>query len=100
MRLDRDLIAKRLIDILTSPRFSTLSVDPVRLNDSTSLLNDVVMDSIQLLEFIVEMERAFGFRTSSKDLTIDVFEQFGRVVEFVERSVAVPQTEAAGAPHA
>ena len=41
--MDRDLITKRLIDILTSPRFRDLSLDPLHLNEDTSLLNDVLM---------------------------------------------------------
>ncbi len=97
--MDRDLITKRLIDILTSPRFSDLSLDPRQLNEDTSLLNDVLIDSIQLLDFIVEMERAFGFRASSKELTIDVFDRFGRLVDFIQKSLAMPQGELTGAPY-
>jgi acyl carrier protein len=95
----RSLIAQRLTEILLSPQFSALGVDAARLDDDTSLLNDLLMDSIQLLDFIVEMERAFGFRASSRELTIDVFDRFADVVAFVEKTLEARQAGAAQVTH-
>src|SRR5215831_5324063 len=95
----RGLIAERLTGILLSPRFSALGVDPEQLTESTSLLNDLLMDSIQLLDFIVEMERAFGFRASSRDLTVDVFDSFSRVIDFVQRMTEAQEASLVEATH-
>jgi acyl carrier protein len=85
--MEREQIRERLIEILESPQFASLQVDGAKLTDETSLLNDVIVDSLQLLEFIVAIERAFGFKASSARLEIEVFDQFGRVIDFVQRSL-------------
>ena len=95
----RGLIAERLTEILLSPRFAALGVDAAQLTESTSLLNDLLMDSIQLLDFIVEMERAFSFRASSRDLTVDVFDSFGRVIDFVQKMLQAQQAPVEEATH-
>ena len=85
--LDRDAIREKLKAILTSPDFSSLQVDVSTLNDDASLLNDIALDSLQLLEFVVAMERTFGFKLDTKRLSVDIFDRFDRVIDLVERSL-------------
>lgn len=85
--LDRDAIRTKLKAILTSPDFSSLQVDVSALTDDTSLLNDIALDSLQLLEFVVAMERTFGFKLDTKRLTVDQFDRFDRVLDLVERNL-------------
>jgi acyl carrier protein len=97
--MGRNEIRARLLAILTSPEFTSLQIDVSELTDDTSLLNDVALDSLQLLELVVAMERAFGFRANVKRLNIDIFDRFGRLVDFVEASLpAAAAAHAGGTP--
>jgi acyl carrier protein len=98
--MDRAEIRQRLLDILTSPKFHALAVDVSKVSGETSLLNEIIIDSLQLLDFIVEMEKAFGFKATAKHLNLDIFDRFDHVVDFVQRSlvVAPPETAKADAP--
>jgi acyl carrier protein len=85
--LDRDAIRDKLKAILTSPDFSSLQVDVSELTDDASLLNDIALDSLQLLEFMVAMERTFGFKLDTHRLNVDIFDRFERVIDLVETSL-------------
>jgi acyl carrier protein len=89
---DRAQIRQRLVEVLTAEAFSAWEVDASQLRDDTSLLNEIGLDSLQLLDFIMAIERAFGFRVNGARLTIDVFDRFDSVVTFVQSSLssAVP----------
>lgn len=81
--MDRSQITTHLIDILRSNEFSSLQIDVTRLTEDTSLLNDIALDSIQVLEFVVAIERTFGLKVNTRRLNIDIFDRFGRVIDFV-----------------
>lgn len=96
--MDREEITRRLTGILTSKEFGSLQLDVSSLTEETSLLNDVALDSLQLLELVVAIEKSFGFRANTKRLNIDIFDRFGRVVDFVQGSLpaaGLPRAEAA-----
>ncbi|MFA5897589.1 MAG: acyl carrier protein [Hyphomicrobium sp.] len=76
-----------LIRILTSEKFKELEIDPADIHDDTSLLNEVMVDSLQLLDFIAEIEHVFGFKATAKYLNLDVFDRFADVIDFVHRSM-------------
>lgn len=84
-------IRTNLIQILTSEKFKELGVDPSEIDDDTSLLNEVMVDSLQLLDFISEIEHVFGFKATAKYLNLDVFDRFADVIDFVSRSVKEAQ---------
>jgi acyl carrier protein len=46
----------RLIAILTSPNHMSLQLSDVEIHDETSLINDLGLDSIQVLEFCTAVE--------------------------------------------
>ena len=85
--LDRDAIREKLKAILTSSEFSSLQIDVSALADDASLLNDIALDSLQLLEFVVAMERTFGFKLDAKRLSVDIFDRFDRVIDLVESNL-------------
>ena len=88
--LDRDAIRDKLKGILTSPDFGSLQVDVSDLTDDASLLNDIALDSLQLLEFMVAMERTFGFKIDTHRLSVEVFDRFDRVIDLVETGLVAP----------
>lgn len=90
MSMDRAEIRERLINLLRSAEFIDEN-DVSRLHDDTSLVNEIGLTSLQLLEFIAGIERAFGFRANSDRLRIDTFDRFDRVIDFVHGAL-VSQT--------
>jgi acyl carrier protein len=97
--MGRDEIRTRLLAILTSTEYSSLQVDVSGVTDETSLLDDLSLDSLQLLELIVAIECTFGFRANAKKLNIDIFDRFGRVIDFVQAN-APASVPAVNAVHA
>lgn len=81
--MDRELVKRRLLEILASPEFRALHIDPSHITEETSLLNEIGFDSLQLLDLVVAMERAFAFRANTRRLNIEIFDRFGNVVDFV-----------------
>lgn len=98
--MTRQQIKLRLMEILTSPEFGSLQIDVSQLRDDTSLINDIALDSLQLLELIVAMEQAFEFRANTKRLNVDIFDRFERVVDFVQNSMSNAAPEPIGAARA
>lgn len=98
--MQREEIKTRLISILTSKEFSSLQVDVTQLTEDTSLLNDITLDSLQLLELIVAMENTFGFRADTRRLDVDIFDRFGRVVDFVVSNLPGAAIAPAAVSHA
>jgi acyl carrier protein len=49
----------RLISILTSPSHMSLQLSAIDITDETSLINDLGLDSIQVLEFCTAIEDEF-----------------------------------------
>ena len=97
--MEREQIRARLIAILSSSELGASQVDLSTLTEDTSLLDEIIVDSLQLLEFIVAMENAFGFKVTAERLNIDIFDRFGRVVDFVQGSVSAASPGASEASH-
>jgi acyl carrier protein len=97
--MDREQIKERLIGILQSSELGARAGDLSELTEDTSLLDELIVDSLQLLEFIVAMENAFGFKVTSDHLSIDMFDHFGRVIDFVQSNLSATCDVAAGGSH-
>jgi acyl carrier protein len=95
--LERKQIKTRLIGILTSGQFG--AIDGGRISEETSLLNELNFDSLQLLDLIVALETAFGFRANTERLRIDIFDRLGSVIDFVQTSLS-PNVIDVGGVHA
>ena len=86
--MNRDAVRTRLISILTSKDFGSLQVDVSGLSEDTSLINEIALDSLQLLEFIVAIENAFSFQIKTNRLNVDIFDRFGDVIDFVQENLS------------
>lgn len=83
-------IRENLLDILASEDFGSLQIDVSAIDNETSLLNDIALDSIQLLELVVAIENRFGFSINTRRLSIDIFDRFSDLVDFVDESLKSP----------
>jgi len=76
-------IKNQILDVLSSKNLMSLQIDTSRISDDTSLLIDVGLDSIQILELIVGIERKFNFNICADDLDLEIFDNFRKLVNFV-----------------
>ncbi len=83
-----ELVRTGLLNILSSTEFGSLQIDVSQINDDTSLVNDIGLDSLQLLELVVAIENTFSIKINTKRLDIDIFDRFGALVEFVSENGA------------
>jgi acyl carrier protein len=83
--MDTVNIAEQLKELLKKDQFMSLKPLVDSINDDTSLLNDLAMDSIQILELIVNIEKEFSFTCKPYELNIDMFDRFGDLVLFIEK---------------
>ena len=62
-----------------------LRIAPTRSTPATPLLGALPeLDSMAVLELIVELERRFGITVEDDDVTADVFETLASLTEFVD----------------
>jgi acyl carrier protein len=81
MNVDQsDDTRERLIEILTAPTQMSLELQVSDMNDDTSLIDDLGLDSIQLLEFSIAIEREFDIQMTK---SVSFFPRFGDLVAFV-----------------
>lgn len=100
--MDRNLAKERLLRLLAAEGNEWPPIDVTAIDDDTSLLNDLMLDSLQLLDLVVAMEREFGFRADTSQLNLDMFDRLSSVVDFVVDSVAAspaPPVEDRDAAH-
>lgn len=93
--MNRDVVRERLVQILTSKDFGSLQVDVSELTEETSLLNEIALDSLQLLEFIIAIENSFSFKIKTNRLSVDIFDRFGDVIDFVQSNLSPAWTAGA-----
>lgn len=56
---------------------------PTDLTDNISLLNDIQLDSIQLLQLISCLERVFDIQFSGEDLVLDLFDTVESIAKLI-----------------
>jgi acyl carrier protein len=72
----------RLIQLLTTPTQMSLQLSVSEINDDTSLIIDLGLDSIQILEFSIAIEEEFGIDIAKK-VNISDFDRFANLVALV-----------------
>ncbi len=82
--MERRVIADRLKKILKANQFIALKNQIDNITEETSLVNDLALDSIQILELVVQIEKEFSFSCESDELNLDMFDEFGKLIDFIE----------------
>lgn len=70
-----------IIQILRS-ELSSAEIDD-QIDDKTSLLRDIGLDSVQIIEFVVALEQKFGVPIVDEELSAELFDEFGRLVRYI-----------------
>ena len=57
------------------------------ITEYTNLINDLGFDSIQLVELVVEIEKAYSIEFKDEDLNIDILQIYGGLLNTVKRLI-------------
>ncbi len=83
--MSNDDISKTVKQLLVETL--SLNLTPDELTEDTPLLgNFPEFDSMAIVAVITSLEEAFGFTAEDDDLTAEVFESVGTLVEFVKKN--------------
>ena len=83
----RKEIELKVKKILLSSQFF-LNEDEVDLISShSSLINDLGLDSIQILELLVCIEKEFNFLCEPYELNLDIFDEFQKLIDFIVQKI-------------
>lgn len=85
--MNRNEIAERIKNLLKSNEFMSLRNLVDSIHEDTSLINDLALDSIQILELIVGIENEFGVACEYDELNLDMFDKFSHLVDFIEKKL-------------
>ena len=85
--MERQSIENGIKKVLKENRFIALREMIDSLTDETSLLEELSLDSIQILELAVGIEKEFGFCCEPDELNLDLFDRFATLVDFVYKKV-------------
>ncbi len=83
--MERHIIEDKIKNVLRENKFVVLKEMIDSIHDETSLLNDLSLDSIQVLELIVGIEKEFGFACDPGELDLEIFDRFASLVDFVSK---------------
>jgi len=86
--MDRKEILEKLKEILKGNQFQFIHDQIEHINENTSLIYDLVMDSIQILELLVSIEEVFGLSCRSEEFNVDLFDKVSNLVDFIEAKQA------------
>jgi acyl carrier protein len=81
--MERQVIVERIKKVLHENQFLALKEMIDSITGETSLVNDLSLDSIQILELAVGLEKEFGFSCEPDELNLDMFDRFDSLVDFV-----------------
>ena len=83
---EKEIIEKISI-ILQGQKFRITKEKTDKINGHTSLINHFSLDSLQILELIIEIEQVFQFSCSARELNIDMFDNMGKLIELIQEKV-------------
>jgi len=78
-------LEKRLRQIII--KNATISITEDDINDETDLINDLGFDSVQIMNFIIEIENEYGFEFEDDYLSLEVLGKYKNLKKVVEASI-------------
>lgn len=83
----REEIIERINLVLKKNKFMSFMVSDIVINENTSLLDDLSLDSIQILELITCLENEFKICFEAHELSIDAFDSVEKLVNLIEGKI-------------
>lgn len=75
-------LKQQMIDILLERDFVSFKVEKEKINPNMSLLKDLSLDSIKLLEYLAAIEDRLNLNIDYEDLEIEIFDDFDRLAKY------------------
>ncbi|MEK4059729.1 MULTISPECIES: acyl carrier protein [Paenibacillus] len=73
---------RKELNLVLSEGMSSIQLEE-ELSGDTSLLRDIGLDSVQLIELVVAVEKRFNIAVFDDDLCPDLFDNYDRLCEYV-----------------
>jgi len=86
--VEQDQFQDKLIDILYDNKAISIEVNREDFNPKISLINDLKLDSIQLLEYLLAIEFNLQISLDYEDLEIDLFDDFNKFSNYLYHKAA------------
>lgn len=81
-KMTLEQIEQQLLQVMRETEFFSLNVGKDDITPETSIIKDLALDSIQLLEYLVAVENSLKENMDYQDLSIDVFKNFHTLAEY------------------
>lgn len=81
-------LQNKLIDILYESKAISLEMNREDFNPKISLIKDLKLDSIQLLEYLMAIELKLEVDVDYEDLQIEVFDDFNEFTNYFYQKIA------------
>lgn len=82
--MNREEIFEKLKAILTGDDFVVLRESVKNIDENSSLINDLALDSLQVLNLVVLIENKFGFSCDEEELNLDLFDRVSELIDFIQ----------------
>jgi acyl carrier protein len=91
MSADVNQVKTRLREIIAHELDANIPIDHIQ--DDVSLFEDGIgLDSISIVQFIVRIERSFGFSFAEQEINTRLFGSINNLAEFINgKIVSIPQ---------
>lgn len=84
-----EAIEEKLMNIIRNTEFFSMRPTCQQLTSSTSIIKDLALDSIQLLEYLVTVENTLELNLDYQDLSIEVFQDFHTLATYFANKIQV-----------
>jgi acyl carrier protein len=81
-------IFERLKKLLNEGKFMSIGSVSEKIDHNTSLISDLALDSIQIIELIIAIEKEFDISCDAEELNLSMFDNIDDMVKFVEQKVS------------
>jgi acyl carrier protein len=73
---------------MTKPRYTASFDDGAHIRDDASITHDLFMDSIQILELIVDIEEHFGISFDFDNLEASKIQTIGSIIDLIQEQLS------------
>lgn len=86
--MKKEMVFEKLKKMLNEGKFMSIGNVDEDIKHNTSLINDLALDSIQILELIIAIEREFKISCNPEELDLSLFDNIEDTVKFIMQKMA------------
>lgn len=86
-KMTLEQMEQQLMQVMKESEFFSLDVRKADITPQTSIIKDLFLDSIQLLEYLVAVENNLKVNLDYQDLSIEVFESFHTLADYFYKKI-------------